>query len=157
MDVVRHLPLSQSADRSADAAVPDRRDLVAVLVASIIAAEPNAAERARFAAQRVDLDRLSAPRRVTSQDLVRLVREALAFGDARGRALDIDPRTIGAAALAASASAPADRRAAISGYTVTASDAGWSFGRGPVAAASAIDIVRFLVGLSDVPPKPERR
>lgn len=164
MDVVRHLPLSQN-DRSADAAVPDRRLLAAELVEAVIAPTASTQEAKEFLrdagtkAESPDAfaHALRTASRLPSAALVRIVRAGLVITDAHDTSADINPRLVGAAAFAASTTAPADRRAAISGLTVTASDAGWSFGAGPIAAAPALDILRFLVGLSDTPPRPQRR
>lgn len=163
MDVVRHLPLSQT-DRAADAAIPDRRILAADLVRTVDAAEPTGEEGAQFLAtcntSAPSLTEyaaaLTSAKRMSTGAFLRIVRAALVFADGRETPLTIDPRTLGVAALAGSASAPSDRRAAIAGYTVRATDAAWSFGRGPEATASALEIVRFLTGLSDEPPRPPR-
>jgi hypothetical protein len=47
---------------------------------------------------------------------------------------------------------PFERRAAVAGSTLSADDAGWALGRGPVRTASARDILDFVLGLSDTVP-----
>jgi hypothetical protein len=65
--------------------------------------------------------------------------------------LPIDPLTLGAVALARSLSAPLPIRAVIRTVTLTASDGGWSVGRGPTVRARGADIVRFLYGRAGLP------
>ena len=64
--------------------------------------------------------------------------------------------TLGVVALYMATSAPLERRAVVAGHAIRATDADWQFGRGPVLEGTAMAIVRFLVGLSDVPPQPAR-
>ena len=49
-------------------------------------------------------------------------------------------------------SAPLERRAVVAGHAIRATDADWEFGRGPVLEGTQLEIVRFLLGLSDVAP-----
>ena len=60
--------------------------------------------------------------------------------------------TAGAVALYASTTAPLERRAVVKGHTLRATDADWSFGRGPVLEAPATQFAAFLLGASDRPP-----
>ena len=55
-------------------------------------------------------------------------------------------------ALYAATRMPFERRAAIAGTTVTATDAGWSFGHGPVREATAQEVLGFVLALTDTPP-----
>lgn len=61
------------------------------------------------------------------------------------------PVATGAVALARVGRAPGAIRAVVRGRTVTATDAQWSFGRGPEFAGSASAIIRFLFGRAGVP------
>jgi hypothetical protein len=74
------------------------------------------------------------------------------------RSADTDPgldaTTAGVVALWLAGSAPFDRRAVVKGRTVRATDADWSFGRGPVLEGTATGIAAFLLGVSDDPPRP---
>ncbi|GAA2073384.1 hypothetical protein [Microbacterium hatanonis] len=74
------------------------------------------------------------------------------------RSADTDPgldaTTAGVVALRLAGSAPFDRRAVVKGRTVRATDADWSFGRGPVLEGTATGIAAFLLGVSDDPPRP---
>ena len=74
------------------------------------------------------------------------------------RSADTDPgldaTTAGIVALRLAGSAPFDRRAVVKGRTVRATDADWSFGRGPVLEGTATGIAAFLLGVSDDPPRP---
>ena len=74
------------------------------------------------------------------------------------RSADTDPgldaTTAGIVSLRLAGSAPFDRRAVVKGRTVRATDADWSFGRGPVLEGTATGIAAFLLGVSDDPPRP---
>ncbi|MFJ6652979.1 hypothetical protein ACIQLJ_09320 [Microbacterium sp. NPDC091313] len=95
----------------------------------------------------------SGPRR-RNRVLTRAVRALLVLAAETGADPELDPLTAGVAAFYAAGTAPADRRAAIAGRTVQASDAEWSFGHGPVISADATAIAAFLLGVSDEPPRP---
>ncbi len=177
-DFARHLPLSQRG-RGDDASVSgDRRgaladvvdraaDLLADLTADAADTAPALAEsflavarlraeaapaappeRLRAAAQQVRAGRRRSIRELAAgvEALLRLARDLSAEPG-------VDPYTAGAAALYASAAAPADRRAAVRGNTVRATDAAWSFGSGPALEAPAAQIAAFLLGVSDDPPR----
>lgn len=87
---------------------------------------------------------------------VRLLARAVAayLGLARelGATADLPPRTSGAVALYLAAKAPTPIRAVISGHTLSARDAGWAFGRGPVLEDDAVPLLEFLLGRSDRAP-----
>ena len=86
--------------------------------------------------------------------LTRVIRALLVLGDA----LAVTPRVAagvsGAVALYAATTAPFDRRAALRGHTVRASDEEWEFGRGPVITDTGRAILRFVLALDDVAPRP---
>ncbi len=173
-DVARFLPLSHRADDGSAVAV-DRRaqladivDLAAVAVAAGASAEPAVAV-AEFlrdaglrpggqgvaAAALADVSAsIRAGGRRTSKEVIAAARAYLRLPPANREPL---PAAIaGAVAFAASASLTGARRAAIAGHTVRASDATWSFGRGPDLVATGDEIVAFLTGISDEPPRPPR-
>lgn len=177
MDFSRYLPLSRRVEQDESQVSSDRRREVAEVTREairLVGALPSGDrdQRARrFLADAGlksgehgshqgadDLDVVVAgleagPRRSVSQ-LARCVRATLVLADDAGARATISPMTLGAVALHASARAPFDRRAVIRGHTVVATDAEWRIGRGPGLFGSAEQIVRFLLGLSDQPPKP---
>ncbi len=163
-DLARFLPLSHRSP-DADAAAPaDRRVQIAAvltLAAAVLDAQPDDRRR-RFIdeagltgddgrASLTDLaDAVVRGRRRSGRDLTAVARAYLRLpGERPPLPFDV----AGTVALAASTNAPFARRAAIAGHTVRATDAGWTFGRGPEISASADDIVAFLTGVSDVPPR----
>ncbi|QLD10710.1 hypothetical protein [Microbacterium oleivorans] len=173
-DVARFLPLSQrTADGPAD--ILDRRaqlagivDLVATALADTAAPEAEIGVEAFLRdagltsavpdGGTADLGSLSASLRSggrrTAKQVVAAARAYLRLPVADRPPL---PAAIaGAVAFAASSSATSDRRAAIAGHTVRASDAAWSFGRGPDLIATGDEIVAFLTGVSDQPPRRPR-
>lgn len=175
----RFLPLSQrdSADEAAvssdrRAAVADVVDRAADLVAAapaaradavaqsflevaglrgepVLTAAPDAAALLRAVASGV-----RAGRRRSIRALAAAVRALLLLAQDLDVDAGLDPFLAGAAALYASGSAPAERRAVIRGFTVRATDADWAFGRGPVLEGTAAGIAAFLLGVSDDPPRP---
>ncbi|MDD7963651.1 hypothetical protein [Microbacterium thalli] len=167
-DLGGFLPLSQRTPDDDARVSSDRREQLAAVVRLAAgrlaeAAPDDARAFARDAGLARDLDdgaeadlhRLAAAiatgQRRTIRDLTAAARAYLALAGAEEAPLPSD--ISGAVALHASASAPFARRAAISGHTVRASDAGWSFGRGPEITATADAIVAFLTGVSDTPPR----
>lgn len=174
----RFLPLSQreTADEAAvssdrRAAVADVVDRAADLVAGAPAARadalaesflaaalpgesapstaPDAAARLRAVATGIRSDG-----RRSIRTLAAAVRALLLLAKELGVDAGLDPFLAGAAALYASGAAPSDRRAVIRGFTVRATDADWSFGRGPTVEGTAAGIAAFLLGVSDDPPRP---
>ena len=89
--------------------------------------------------------------------LVQAVRALLVLADELARAPRIADLTLGIVALYLATSAPLERRAVVAGHAIRATDADWQFGRGPVLEGTALEIVRFLIGLSDTPPQPIER
>jgi hypothetical protein len=169
----RFLPLSQRDGGDESAVTSDRRALVAGVVERAAALLPaaGAAERARAFLDDAGLDDVAlagddaasalraaadavrtGPRR-RIRLLARSVRALLVLADETGGDPGLDPLAAGAAAFFAATRAPADRRAVIRGRTVRASDAGWSFGSGPVLEATATGIAAFLLGVSDEAPR----
>ncbi|GLJ80155.1 hypothetical protein [Microbacterium imperiale] len=167
-DLGRFLPLSQRSPGGDAGVSSDRREqtsAVVLLAAALLehATPGDARAFAREAGLEGDLDQvpggdltglaaaIASGRRRTIRDLTAAARAYLARAGTGGTPLPAE--VSGAVALHASASAPFARRAAIAGHTVRASDAGWSFGRGPEITATADAIVAFLTGLSDTPPR----
>jgi hypothetical protein len=176
-DFAKHLPLSQrtagdesgvSADRRA--AIADLIDEAASLLARADASDPDAVGsdvRAGVtrgfladAALRLDADDLTgaaaavrAGKRRSVRELSRTLRALLRLADTLGERATLSPLSAGSVALYAATSAPFDRRAVVRGHTLRATDQDWSFGRGPVLEASAEGILRFLLALSDEPPR----
>lgn len=62
--------------------------------------------------------------------------------------------TAGAVALYAQGAGPFERRAVVAGHTIRATDADWAFGNGPVLEGTSLQIVGFLLGVTDDPPRP---
>jgi hypothetical protein len=179
-DFARHLPLSQRTGHDESGVSSDRRDALAQVVEQAAALiVPTGPDRDGLADAFVDeaglrseFDRLAAEH---ADPLARLTALALTVRAGRRRSIRalasaarallvlardlhvevaLDPLTAGSAALHASGTAPLERRAAVRGHTVRASDAGWAFGAGPVLTASATSIAAFLLGVSDDPPRP---
>ncbi|KAA9086550.1 hypothetical protein [Microbacterium radiodurans] len=159
-DLSRFLPLSQRRGRDdADVSV-DRRAQVSQVVRAALRHLAGEDVRAAFVrdaglADAGPLDegtagRIAAGPPLRLTDLVRVVRAVLVHV---ADPVELPAPVMGAVALAASASAPFARRAAISGHTVRAADAEWSIGRGPELVASSRQIVAFLLGLSDEAPR----
>ncbi|GAA3034575.1 hypothetical protein [Microbacterium dextranolyticum] len=169
MDFARYLPLSAAPARDEAGIGPDAAAAVALVIAEaarIAAANANegplvrafvqAAHLASDAASAADLARTgetgsSRPPRI--RELTAAVRALLVLADAAGTSPDLPDAVWGRVALYGATRADFARRAALRGNTVAASDAEWSFGRGPVLRAPQRDIVRFVLGLSDVPPR----
>jgi hypothetical protein len=176
MDFAKYLPLSQRRDDDESGVTTDRRSQMADLVdraAALVHDAPGdmrAELRGRFvgeagldrdidgAVEEVDLAQLSAAvrsgRKRRVADLTRALRALLMLADDVDRPAGVSPVVLGAVALHLSGAAPFDRRAAIAGHSVVAVDADWGFGTGPALAGTAEEIARFLLGLSDEPPRP---
>lgn len=173
MDVSRYLPLSQRTRDDESKVNSDERSSIAELIesaAALVAAEPNRAELSAVFAADAGLGSLGstgdlaalasavrAGKRRRAREVSNTTRALLSLADAVHREPTISPETLGRVSLYASTKASFDRRAALSGSTVRASDAGWEFGRGPVLEGTALGITRFLLGLSDAAPKPAPR
>lgn len=169
-DLARFLPLSHRHAQDATASSDRRSQIAAVLVlaAAVLQDAPHHRRDAFVSEAGLSsedgggsltklADTVATGRRRSIRELTDACRAYLKLPGERAP-LPFD--VAGAVALASSATAPFDRRAAIGGHTVRASDAGWSFGRGPEISASADEIVAFLTGVSDTPPRrtpPDRR
>ncbi|MCR2799267.1 hypothetical protein QNO21_09045 [Microbacterium sp. zg-Y818] len=98
-------------------------------------------------------ERVRGGRRRSGRHLARATRAYLLLARDAKVAPQLSAAVTGAVALSASTTAPFARRAAIAGHTVQAVDHGWQFGRGPLLAGSAVQIVSFLLGVTDEPPR----
>lgn len=176
-DLAGYLPFSNRPRRDEAHVTSDRRLAVAQLVDDAARFTAGRADAAVLAGAFLHTSGLSedAPPEGTSSE--RLAATAVAVRGGRKRSIRVLSRTVeallrlavevdaepvlaadvsGAVALARAGTAPFDRRAAISGHTVRATDAGWEFGRGPVLEAPALVIVAFLLGVADEPPRRPR-
>ncbi|WP_426323251.1 hypothetical protein [Microbacterium sp. E-13] len=179
MDFARYLPLSQRRAEDETKVTGDRRAEIAAVVREahrlILSTPPDEQDaRARTFAANAGLvlpeppahlaeallelaGSIEAGERRKIADLERAVRALLLLSDAVGESCHVAPLTLGAVAMYASTTAPFDRRAAISGHAVVAVDGDWRLGQGPELQGTAEGIVRFLIGLSDIPPRPPVR
>ncbi|MCR2825644.1 hypothetical protein [Microbacterium sp. zg.Y909] len=98
-------------------------------------------------------ERVRGGRHRGGRHLARATRAYLVLARDAKVAPQLGPAVTGAVALSASTTAPFARRAAIAGHTVQAVDHGWRFGRGPLLTGSAVQIVSFLLGVTDEPPR----
>lgn len=176
-DLAGYLPFSGRPRRDESNVTSDRRTAVAALVdqaAQLTAGRPDAAVLAGAFLHTSGLTadaptdgttpvRLAATaavvragRRRSIRVLVRTTEALLRLAGDVGAAPEIPDDVSGAVALSRAGTAPFERRAAISGHTVRATDAGWEFGRGPVLEAPALTIVSFLLGVGDEPPRRPR-
>lgn len=97
--------------------------------------------------------RAGKPQRVRA--LSRGVTALLVLAHSADAAVEIAPRTAGAVSLYRTGAAPLPIRAVIAGHTLRATDADWSFGRGPVLQDTSLGLLTFLCGLSnDAPRRP---
>lgn len=166
-DLSRHLPLSNRPHVDESQVTGDRRHLLAAVVRSADALAPSPEAADRFLAEaRLDqeqpggaLAQIAAAIDAGPRRNIRALTDAVTalLRLAGPREVDLDPLTSGAVALYAVTRTPRDRRAVVGSTTLRATDAGWEFGHGPVRAASARQILEFLLGLSDVPPPLTRR
>lgn len=94
--------------------------------------------------------RAGKPRRVRalSRGVTALLRLARESGDD----VTIPPRIAGAVCLHRTGAAPLAIRAVIAGHTLRATDADWSFGRGPVLQDTSLRLLAFLCGVADEAP-----
>lgn len=173
MDLSRHLPLSNRPRDDESGVTSDERPTIALLVeraAAVVDGQADADGLAqRFASDaglgalasvgdlRTLAEAVRTGRRRRGRHLVDAARALLRLADTAGADAAIPPAVLGRVSLHASATASFDRRAALSGSTVRASDAEWEFGRGPIVEGTALEITRFLLGLSDTAPKAPRR
>ena len=179
MDFSKYLPLSQRQPGNEENVTGDRRAEIAAVVReahrlTMSTPEGERDARARTFAANAGLhlpappadsadalpelaDAIETGDRRRIAELERVVEAALRLADAVGQHAEIALLTLGAVAMFASTTASFDRRAAISGHTVVAVDGDWRLGQGPELHGTAEGIVRFLTGLSDVPPRPPAR
>ncbi|AZS44272.1 hypothetical protein BWL13_01859 [Microbacterium oleivorans] len=165
-DMSRHLPLSNRERVDESAVTSDWREALAEVVTSAALLAPTTEDQLAFLDEAglphsddpslSDVaDAIRAGRRVRIRSLVTATRAFLVL--AGDRPVAIAPATSGAVALYAVTRMPFDRRAAVAGSALLASDDGWALGRGPARPAPARDILRFVLGLSDdVPGTPSR-
>lgn len=180
-DFFSNLPLSNRARHDESHVTSDRRAALADTIdhAAMLLAEAPFDERVRNALAdafledaRVSSDgsaasglgsvsklteaaqQIRAGRRRNVRALSHAVRALLRLGVAVDRSPTIPPLTSGSVALYAVTAAPLERRAVVGGHTIRATDADWAFGHGPVLEGAALDIVAFLLGVSDHPPQP---
>lgn len=162
-DLSRHLPLSNRPRGDESGVTGDRRHQLAEVVRQahlLSAGAPDAVEGfLREARLDGELPGMALPEIADALDAgarrgIRPLTEAVAalLRLAGPREVALDPLTSGAVALYAVTRTPRDRRAVVGTNTLRATDAGWEFGHGPVRAASARQILDFLLGLGDVPP-----
>ena len=162
-DLSRHLPLSNRPRGDESGVSGDWREAVAHVVdlASTLAGDDADAARRFLAAAALSEEYPTASlphvasairvgRRRRIRALVDATRALLAL--AGTRPVELPPTVSGAVALYASTRMPFERRAALRGTSVRATDAEWSFGRGPVREATAREILDFVLALGDTPP-----
>lgn len=176
VDFSRFLPLSNRPSGDESGVTSDRSEAIAAVIeeaARLVAAAPADADDAlatRFARSagvsatpEDDVDarglaelahEVRRGRRQRTAALARAVRALLVLADETGGTPRIADLTLGTVALYAATTASFDRRAVVAGHALRATDMDWQFGRGPVLEAPGLEIVRFLLGLSDVAPKP---
>lgn len=144
--------ISDLLDRAARLVV-DRADgiaLAAPVLQACALAEPLESDAASTLTTAASIVRNGESR--PHRQLVSAVRAVLLLADRTGQRAEISAAVLGRAAFHGALRMPFDRRAVLNGHTVRATDAEWSFGTGPVLEATAEEIVRFIVGISDTPP-----
>ncbi len=160
-DLWRDLPLS-ARERVDESGIPAGWQTevaeVRAAAARALAAHPDdeaaRAFEADAAPRRGSLARLLRGRRTPLRNLDRAVFAYLSLCARVGAEPVLPRRASGAVALGRAASAPTPIRAVISGHTLRATDAGWSFGAGPVLEATAVELLLFLGGRSRTAPRP---
>ena len=172
-DLSRFLPFSNRPRGDESGVTSDRRLPLAAVVeeaARILDTAPDRAARssdfARAArvtdastsvASPADLRAVAATigsgRRQSTKALAHAVRALLQLSDHLGVEPRIDATTLGIVSLYGATSAPLERRAVVGGHALRATDADWEFGRGPLLEGTALEIARFVLGVSDVPPR----
>ncbi|MFT4029911.1 MAG: hypothetical protein QM675_08540 [Protaetiibacter sp.] len=158
-DLWRELPLS-GRPRLDESAVPDgwEADVTAVREAAAAALarhpDPAAAEAFATATPVAAPRRDGRPRRVKLAELDRAVYAYLELCARLGIPPEVPARAGGAVALGRAAAAPTEIRAVIAGHSLRATDADWSFGRGPVLEDTAAALLEFLAGRSLRAPRP---
>ncbi|PZQ90699.1 MAG: hypothetical protein DI534_05745 [Leifsonia xyli] len=158
-DLWRELPLF-GRPRVDESSLSDgwEADLAAVREAAsaALARHPDDAAAAAFAAATPPPPprRDGRPRPVKLAELDRAVYAYLELCARLELEPEVPARAGGAVALARAASAPTAIRAVIAGHSLRATDADWSFGRGPVLEDTAAALLAFLGGRSLRAPHP---
>ena len=173
-DLGRFLPLSNRPGSDESAVSRDRRNQIADVVAAaarIVAAAPPE-QAAALAGEFVSTARLREEvspdaaglalldarvregRRRGIRTLSRVVRAYLLLTQSAGVTAQLPPAVTGAVALYAATTAPLPRRAVVAGHRVRASDDGWEFGRGTRLEGTGVQIIAFLLAVSEEPPRP---
>jgi hypothetical protein len=158
MDLRYDLPLSWREPQDESAVTSDWRAHLTRVVgaaAELTAAHPAQAD-AGAEGLRAGERALESGRRVSIKQLDRAVYGYLDLCEALGAVPELDSTTSGAVALARATAAPTPIRAVIAGHSLHASDAHWSFGRGPELEATAVELLNFLGGRSLQAPRPGR-
>lgn len=161
-DIWRELPLSgrERSDESGvhrgwDAEVAAVRTNADALLARTSDPDAGAAFAAALSSRRPLAARLRGrDRPATLAELDRIVYAYIALSTRLGAEPQIPPRASGAVALGRAAAAPTPIRAVIAGHSLHATDAGWTFGRGPVLEATAVELLTFLSGEGSAAPAP---
>ena len=170
-DLGRYFPLSQRADVDESGVTSDRRaalaDVILATEAMLLgdrdlgsASSPNgpgsAAEAPSGDLRGAGADACAPGKRRPIRALSRAVTAQLELARDVGVAAQVDPKTIGAVVLYRTGAAPLEIRAVLSGHTLQATDAEWSFGHGPVLQDTALRILAFICGVSDEAPRAAR-
>jgi len=98
--------------------------------------------------------RVREGRRRGIRTLSRVVRAYLLLTQSAGVTAQLPPAVTGAVALYAATTAPLPRRVVVAGHRVRASDDGWEFGRGTRLEGTGVQIIAFLLAVSEEPPRP---
>lgn len=165
-DLSRHLPLSNRPRADESAVTGDWRAALAEVVERFAALAPDAAATARLlTATRLDAEfpsaaipHVASAVRVGQRRKIKPVVDGtrVLLEVAGERDVPLSATVSGAVALYAATRMPFARRAALAGSSVHATDADWSFGRGPVREATAREILDFVLELNDTPPPLQR-
>ncbi|MEU1973038.1 hypothetical protein ABZ477_15390 [Microbacterium sp. NPDC019599] len=170
-DLARFLPLSNRPKADEAGVTSDRRRPLAAVVAEAARLLDGASvprvdafvREARLtdlgtvgdaAGLRAATAAIAEGRKRSTKALARAVRALLLLADEVGETPRIDGTTLGIVSLYGATAAPLERRAVIQGHALRATDAEWEFGRGPALEGTALDIARFVLAVSDVPPRP---
>ncbi|TXK19416.1 hypothetical protein [Homoserinibacter sp. GY 40078] len=127
------------------------RDAAAAALA--VHPDPAAADAFDAALRPARPTRSGRPRAVKLAELDRAVYAYLELCRRIGVAPRLPERAAGAVALGRAARATVEIRAVIGGHALRATDAEWSFGRGPMLEAPAAELLEFLAG-TGVAPRP---
>lgn len=161
-DFSRHLPLSNRPRGDESAVTGDWRVELAAVIELAATLQPDDAASLAFAAEAklaaeypgLSLGELATAVRTGPRRRIRALTDGVRalFRLADGRAVALSPIASGAVALAEFPRMAFERRAAMRGSSVRATDAEWTVGRGPVRETTAREALEFILGLSDTPP-----